>query len=80
MTVWDLAPYVDAVLSQSRSTFANQAMAMLQRARHEIKRARVRERALLHFHMLQSSVMVRNGTSLFNLIAGISVRLPPQQQ
>lgn len=45
--VWQMAPWVEAVLSQRRAHFSTAAAARLLKARHERHRPRTRERSLL---------------------------------
>ncbi|KAL6762659.1 hypothetical protein V8C86DRAFT_3173802 [Haematococcus lacustris] len=49
---WQMAPYVEAVLMQQHSRPVLQVMARLLKIRHEKKRSRTRERALLHMEQL----------------------------
>jgi hypothetical protein len=49
---WEMAPYVEAVLTQRASQYALQASARLLKARHERTRGRTRERALLALEQL----------------------------
>ncbi|KAF5842032.1 hypothetical protein DUNSADRAFT_9601, partial [Dunaliella salina] len=52
LQLWEMAPYLEAVLSQPRSHMMLQATARLLKARHERTRSRTRERALLHMEQL----------------------------
>jgi len=49
---WQMAPYVEAALTQPRSQFMLQVTARLLKARHERTRGRTRERALLALEQL----------------------------
>ncbi|PNH12355.1 Mimitin, mitochondrial, partial [Tetrabaena socialis] len=62
---WQMAPWVEAVLSQRRSRFMAAAAARLLKTRHERDRPRTRERALLHMDQLAEA------------LAGVP---PPEQQ
>jgi hypothetical protein len=57
---WDAAPAVEALLMQPRTCFVLAACALLLRARHEVQRARVRERGLLALHALHDFLRVRH--------------------
>ncbi|GIL61603.1 hypothetical protein Vafri_16033 [Volvox africanus] len=53
---WQMAPWVEAVLSQPRGVFMTLAGAKLNKIRHERTRGRTKERALLHMDQLMEAV------------------------
>ncbi|GIM17240.1 hypothetical protein Vretimale_19748, partial [Volvox reticuliferus] len=53
---WQMAPWVEAVLSQPRGVFMTLAGAKLNKTRHERTRGRTKERALLHMDQLMEAV------------------------
>ncbi|GAX73776.1 hypothetical protein CEUSTIGMA_g1227.t1 [Chlamydomonas eustigma] len=63
LQAWEMAPYVDAVMSQSKSHFMLQAAARLQKVRHERTRNRTRERALLSAEQLTEAMMMTTSPS-----------------
>lgn len=55
---WLLAPYVDALLMQPHTRHAVAVCTLLMRARHELRRARVRERGLLTLQAMHDHLQV----------------------
>uniref|UniRef100_A0A7S3QZ63 TPR-like protein n=1 Tax=Dunaliella tertiolecta TaxID=3047 RepID=A0A7S3QZ63_DUNTE len=63
LQLWEMAPYLEAVLSQPRSHMMLQATARLLKARHERTRNRTRERALLHMEQLLEALAAHPASS-----------------
>ncbi|KAG2428213.1 hypothetical protein HXX76_011893 [Chlamydomonas incerta] len=56
LQLWQVAPWVEAVLAQPAGQFMVAAAAKLYKTRHERTRARTRERALLHADQLNEGI------------------------
>lgn len=56
---WLLTPYVDALLMQPRTRHAVAVCTLLMRARHELRRVRVRERGLLTLQAMHDHLQAR---------------------